>query len=203
MTINPSLMRKAMEAANQRGCSRIIVQAPGKRGLLIGLLNQRRWWTVTRARLCAQHIIREQLTRLRSPGARMSSAAISVFSRSAFGPISTIFLILASACPSSCSFAAFCSAPSICCANRSIISLTPPKTSTAALRSTIENDLRQTGEVKGFNKRTFEFVVRQGQWRNFNGTLLTKTPDLFFKLRDDDQPTRLRALRVRRPLYRG
>jgi hypothetical protein len=33
----------------------------GKRGLLIGLLNQRRWWTVTRARLCAQHIIRERL----------------------------------------------------------------------------------------------------------------------------------------------
>ena len=26
-----------------------------------GLLNQRRWWTVTRARLCAQHIIREHL----------------------------------------------------------------------------------------------------------------------------------------------
>jgi hypothetical protein len=59
--VNPSLMRKAMEAANQRGCSRIIVHAPGKRGLLIGLLNQRRWWTVTRARLCAQHIIRERL----------------------------------------------------------------------------------------------------------------------------------------------
>ena len=59
--INPALMRKAMEAANQRGCSRIIIHAPGKRGLLIGLLNQRRWWTVTRARLCAQHIIRERL----------------------------------------------------------------------------------------------------------------------------------------------
>lgn len=57
----PSLMQKAMEAANQHGCSRIIVHAPGKRGLLIGLLNQRRWWTVTRARLCAQHIIRERL----------------------------------------------------------------------------------------------------------------------------------------------
>lgn len=61
VSISPSLMRKAMEAANQRGCSRIIVHAPGKRGLLIGLLNQRRWWTVTRARLCAQHIIRERL----------------------------------------------------------------------------------------------------------------------------------------------
>ncbi len=59
--IRPSLIRKAMEAANQHGCSRIVIQAPSKRGLLIGLLNQRRWWTVTRARLCAQYIIRERL----------------------------------------------------------------------------------------------------------------------------------------------
>lgn len=51
-----------MEAANQGGCSRIIVHAPGKRGLLLGLLNQNRWWTITRARLCAQHIIRERLS---------------------------------------------------------------------------------------------------------------------------------------------
>lgn len=57
---------------------------------------------------------------------------------------------------------------------------------TAALRSTVENNLRQTGEVRGFNKRTFEMVVRQGQWTNYNGTVLTKTPDLFFKLRDDE-----------------
>jgi hypothetical protein len=59
--VSPSLMRKAMEAANRRGCSRIIVLAPKKSGLLLGLLNQRRWWTITRARLCAQHIIRERL----------------------------------------------------------------------------------------------------------------------------------------------
>lgn len=59
--VNPALMREAMDAANQRGCSRIMVHAPGKRGLLVGLLNQRRWWTITRARLCAQHIIRERL----------------------------------------------------------------------------------------------------------------------------------------------
>ena len=59
--VSPSLMRRAMEVANDRGASRIIVHAPGKRGLLLGLLNQRRWWTVTRARLCAQHIIRERL----------------------------------------------------------------------------------------------------------------------------------------------
>ena len=59
--VNDALMRKATEAANQRGCSRIMIHAPGQRGLLVGLLNQRRWWTITRARLCAQHIIRERL----------------------------------------------------------------------------------------------------------------------------------------------
>jgi hypothetical protein len=57
---------------------------------------------------------------------------------------------------------------------------------TTALRSTIENSLRQTGEVRGFNKRTFEVVVRQAQCCNFNGKGINKIPDLFFKLRDDD-----------------
>ena len=66
--VNPALMRKAMEAANQRGCSRIMIHAPGRRGLLVGLLNQRRWWTITRARLCAQHIIRERLGSCGLPG---------------------------------------------------------------------------------------------------------------------------------------
>lgn len=57
---------------------------------------------------------------------------------------------------------------------------------TKELRSAIENRLRQSGEVQGFSRRTFEFVVRQGQWENYNGTVLSKAPDLFFKLRDDE-----------------
>lgn len=61
---------------------------------------------------------------------------------------------------------------------------------TAALRSTIENNLRQSGVVSGFNKRKFETVIRQGQWANYNGTRLTKAPDLFFKLRDDESEPR-------------
>jgi hypothetical protein len=61
VAVNPSLLRKAMEVANRRGCSRLIVHAPNRQGLLLGLLNERRWWTATRARLCAQHIIRERL----------------------------------------------------------------------------------------------------------------------------------------------
>jgi hypothetical protein len=61
VSVSPSLLRRAMEVASERAASRIIVKAPNRRGLLIGLLNQRRWWTITRARLCAQHIIRLHL----------------------------------------------------------------------------------------------------------------------------------------------
>jgi hypothetical protein len=61
---------------------------------------------------------------------------------------------------------------------------------TAALRATIENDLRQSGEVSGFNKRKFETVIRSGQVANYDGTRLTKAPDLFFKLRDDESEPR-------------
>jgi hypothetical protein len=62
---------------------------------------------------------------------------------------------------------------------------------TAALRSTIENNLRQSGEVPGFDKRKFETVIRQGNWDNYDGKSLTKAPDLFFKLRDDETEPRL------------
>jgi hypothetical protein len=61
---------------------------------------------------------------------------------------------------------------------------------TAALRSTIENNLRQSGSVKGFNRRYYEQVVRQGQTANYNGSCLTKTPDLCFKLRHDEREPR-------------
>ena len=59
--VNRSLLKKAVGIANSSGCSRIIVEASGKSGIVVGLLNQRRWWTDTRARLCGQHIIREHL----------------------------------------------------------------------------------------------------------------------------------------------
>src|SRR5665213_1784019 len=59
--INSTLLCKAMDEANKRAASRIIVKAHGRHGLLLGLLNQRRWWTVSRARLCGQHILRNHL----------------------------------------------------------------------------------------------------------------------------------------------
>jgi len=58
------LLRKAMDEANRGGASRIFVRLPEGRGLLLGLLNQRRWWTITRARLCGQAILREHLDAL-------------------------------------------------------------------------------------------------------------------------------------------
>jgi len=61
---------------------------------------------------------------------------------------------------------------------------------TTALRSTIENNLRQSGDVPGFNRRTFETVIRQGGWANYDGKSLNKSPDLFFKLRDDETEPR-------------
>ncbi len=61
---------------------------------------------------------------------------------------------------------------------------------TAALRSVIENNLRESGRVAGFSKHTYEPVVRQGQWANYNGAVLTKTPDLCFKLRDGNSEPR-------------
>lgn len=57
---------------------------------------------------------------------------------------------------------------------------------TAALRSTIENDLRQTGEVTGFSRRSFDTVSRHAQFANCDGTRLAKSPDLIFKLRDHE-----------------
>ncbi len=59
--VNADLLCKAMEEANKLSASRIIVRVPRRRGVLLGLLNQKRWWTVTRARLCAQHVIRHHL----------------------------------------------------------------------------------------------------------------------------------------------
>lgn len=61
---------------------------------------------------------------------------------------------------------------------------------TAALRTVIENDLRQSGSVKGFSRRTYDTVIRQGQVANYDGTKRAKAPDLCFKLRNDEEEPR-------------
>ncbi|HYN20196.1 MAG TPA: hypothetical protein VE078_04490 [Thermoanaerobaculia bacterium] len=61
---------------------------------------------------------------------------------------------------------------------------------TAALRGVIENDLRHNGSVKGFSRRTYDTVIRQGQVANFDGTKRAKAPDLCFRLRNDEEEPR-------------
>lgn len=61
VNVNPALLRAAMQEADQTGSSRVIIHLPQSGGLLVGLLNQRRWWTPTRARLCGQEIIKNHL----------------------------------------------------------------------------------------------------------------------------------------------
>ena len=55
---------------------------------------------------------------------------------------------------------------------------------TEQLFNVLENDLRQTGEIGGFNATFYERVVRHAAVTNYNGQKLAKAPDLSFKLRN-------------------
>jgi hypothetical protein len=55
---NPALLARLMRAAATTSASRIIMRVPSG-GLVLGLLNQRRFWTFSRARMCAVEIARE------------------------------------------------------------------------------------------------------------------------------------------------
>ncbi|MFT5467885.1 MAG: hypothetical protein ACI8UO_002993 [Verrucomicrobiales bacterium] len=59
--IPPKLIEAAMAKANETGASRVVARFPDRSGLLLGLLSQQRWWTITRARICSQHIVRHHL----------------------------------------------------------------------------------------------------------------------------------------------
>jgi hypothetical protein len=54
----PSIFARIMGEAARTSASRIIVRVPGG-GIMLGLLNQRRFWTYSRARLCAVEVARE------------------------------------------------------------------------------------------------------------------------------------------------
>ncbi len=53
------LISKITKEANKTGCSRAIVHEEGR--LLVGILGQYRYWTLSRARLCALDILRHHL----------------------------------------------------------------------------------------------------------------------------------------------
>jgi hypothetical protein len=54
------VLQRLMGEANKTGASRIVLHVPNG-GLLIGILNQRRLWTRSRARLCSLYIERHHL----------------------------------------------------------------------------------------------------------------------------------------------
>jgi hypothetical protein len=60
------LLPRLMADANKTGASRIVLRIPNG-GLLVGILNQRRFWTRSRARLCSLHIEEHHLDAFRGP----------------------------------------------------------------------------------------------------------------------------------------
>ncbi len=60
------LIAAAMRDANDNGTSLVTIRTHG-RGLLLGILDARRWWTRSRALLCARHIIQEKLSAFDPP----------------------------------------------------------------------------------------------------------------------------------------
>ena len=60
-SVPTGLIAAAMRDANDTGASMVVIRTQG-RGLLLGLLDARRWWTRSRALLCARHIIQDKLS---------------------------------------------------------------------------------------------------------------------------------------------
>ncbi|HEX3531813.1 MAG TPA: N-6 DNA methylase [Thermoanaerobaculia bacterium] len=66
VNVTSGLLEQAVALANDLGASRVTVRAEGAQaGLLLGQIAQRRWWTKTRARLSAAHVIHQHLDALR------------------------------------------------------------------------------------------------------------------------------------------
>jgi N-6 DNA methylase len=61
VSLDAALLSQVTLQADTHGASRVIIRLPGQRGLLLGLLNEQRWWTQTRASFCAQRIVRDYL----------------------------------------------------------------------------------------------------------------------------------------------
>ena len=59
--ISIEFLSSVVREGNRTASSRIVVVLP-QGGLLVGLLNQRRFWSQTRARLCGLHIVRRHLS---------------------------------------------------------------------------------------------------------------------------------------------
>jgi methylase of polypeptide subunit release factors len=58
--LTPAFIAKLMRVVSETSASRVVMAVPDG-GIVLGLLNQCRFWTRSRARLCALHIAREHL----------------------------------------------------------------------------------------------------------------------------------------------
>ena len=63
--VSSALLARVMQEANRTAASRVVMVLP-EGGLFIGLLNQLRFWSQSRARMCGVHIVRQHLSALRS-----------------------------------------------------------------------------------------------------------------------------------------
>lgn len=68
------LISQITEEANKTGCSRVIVHEEGR--LLVGIIGQYRYWTLSRARLCALDILRHHLDAFPIARSRWPSASL-------------------------------------------------------------------------------------------------------------------------------
>ena len=62
--ISPAFLSGVVREGNRMSSSRIVLVLP-QGGLLVGLLNQKRFWSDSRARLCGLHIVRQHLSAFR------------------------------------------------------------------------------------------------------------------------------------------
>lgn len=60
---------------------------------------------------------------------------------------------------------------------------------TLSLVGVLENDLRKSGQVKGFDRQSFGEVSRHRQVENFNFEHPKKAPDVVIRFRDDEIPS--------------
>ena len=60
LPVTEPLICSLMEEANKTAASRVVMQVP-EGGLFLGILNQRRFWTKSRARLCGVYLMRHHL----------------------------------------------------------------------------------------------------------------------------------------------
>ena len=59
--VHTPLLLKLIDEANRAGVSRVVMRLPGS-GLLLGAMNQGRFWTLSRARLCGLYLQRRHLS---------------------------------------------------------------------------------------------------------------------------------------------